>query len=196
MVKSKEASKIQECEEKTLESKKNKGYKEPKDPLINKAKRHSVAALKKNANEISDNVAIAQKAVIDDIEIPNNEGESLLRYKDSENKNIPEKVFAYEKMNGTTIPLDYDSDGESFLVSVKKSEIDGFRTFMKDFEEIPLADQKIEEIQSKRSNRAIAIDKSITASRVGRKENPIDLKEWAESPNTLDLLGVDAPGEK
>ncbi len=53
-------------------------------------------------------------------------------------------------------------------------------------------DKKIKDVQSKRSNRAIAIDKSIKANRVGHKENPADLKEWAENPNKLDLLGVDA----
>ncbi|OGH05882.1 MAG: hypothetical protein A2W22_04630 [Candidatus Levybacteria bacterium RBG_16_35_11] len=210
MIKNKD--KTQECKDKKSKDKENKGgYRELKDPLLGKGKRHSAAALKKDADAISNEGAVvpsgehkgAQEAVIadlekkvDDVEIPNKDGESvILRYKDSEKENLLEKIFAYEKMTGTTIPLDYDSDSESFLVSVKKSEIDEFRPFMKDFLEIPFketADKKIEEIQSKRSNRAIAIDKSITASRVGRKDNPIDLKNWSENPGKLDLLDVDS----
>ena len=210
MVKNKDES--QECKENKLKDKKNKGgYKELKDPLTGKGKRHSAAALKKDADIISDEVAVvpsgghkvAQEAVIadfekkvDDVEIPEKDGESvILRYKDSKKENLLEKVYAYEKMSGTTIPLDYDSDSDSFILSIKKSEIDKFRTFMMDFEEIPFnetADKKIEEIQSQRSNRAIAIDESKTANRVGRKDNPIDLKDWAENPAKLDLLDVDA----
>ncbi len=211
MVKNKEESK--DCKEMKLKHKKNKGggYKERKDPLTEKAPRHSASAMKKDADAISNEGAVvptgehkvAQDAVIadfekkiDKIEIPDKDEESvILQYKDSEKENLLEKVFAYEKMAGITIPLDYDSDSESFLVSIKKSEIDKFRTFMKDFEEIlfsETADKKIEDVQSNRSSRAIALDKSKTASRVGRKENPSDLKDWAENPARLDLLGVDA----
>lgn len=210
MVKNKEENK--ECKEKT--NRKNKGgYKELKDPLTEKAPRHQAAA-SENKDIISDEVAFApckdkkenedtvtQEAVVTDFEkaeeiVPDKDEESvILRYKDSKKDNLLEKVFAYEKLSGITIPLDYDSDSESFLVSVKKSEIDEFRPFMKDFEEIPFsgetADNTIKDVQSRRSNRAIAIDKSITASRVGDKQNPIDLKDWVENPNTLDLLGVD-----
>lgn len=206
MVKNKDECK--ECKEKKLKDKKNKGgYKEIKDPLLGKGKRHSSASLKKDADIISDDVAISpsgndkkgQKETVtqaDALEIvPDKDEESIiLRYKDSEKDNLLEKVFAYEKMTGTTIPLDYDSDSDSFIVSVKKLEVDKFRTFMNDFEEIPFdetADNTIKEIQSKRSNRAIAIDNSIKANRVGDKQNPTDLKDWSKNPSTLDLLGVD-----
>ena len=208
MIQNKDES--QECKEKKLKDKKNKGgYKELKDPLLGKGKRHSAAALKKDADAISNKGAVvpseehkvAQEAVIadfekkvDNVEIP--DGESvILRYKDSKKENLLEKVFAYEKMSGTTIPLDYDSTSDSFILSIKKSEIDMFRTFMKDFEEIPFsetADTTIGKVQSNRSSRAIAIDKSKTASRVGLKNNPIDLRDWSENPGRLDLLDVDA----
>src|SRR5659263_474346 len=61
MVKNKDESKEEskDCIEKTVKSKKNKGggYTEPKDPLTEKAPRHSASALKKDANSISDEVA-------------------------------------------------------------------------------------------------------------------------------------------
>jgi len=211
MIQNKDES--QECKEKKLKDKKNKGgYKELKDPLLGKGKRHSAAALKKDADAISNKGAVvpseehkvAQEAVIadfekkvDNIEIPDRDGESvILRYKDSKKENLLEKVFAYEKMSGTTIPLDYDSDSDSFIVSVKKLDVDKFRTFMKDFEEIPFstetADNTIKDVQSRRSNRAIAIDNSIKANRVGDKQNHTDLKDWSKNPGTLDLLGVDS----
>lgn len=205
-------SKNKECKE--LKEKpnelNNKGFREAKD-ISGKSPIHKAAALKSKfeKEQISKEVAIIP--VDNELEEPiypagkkENEESVNLRYKDSQNETLLEKVFAYEKLSGITIPLDFESDSGtdysgSFILSVKKSEIDKFRAFMKDdFEEIPFsetADQKIEEIQSKRSSRAIAIDKSITASRVGLKENPIDLKEWAESPNTLDLLDVDSGEE-
>lgn len=210
MVNNKEES--EDCKEMKLKHKKNKGggYKERKDPLTEKAPRHSASAMKKDADAISNEGAVvptgehkvAQDAVIadfekkvDDVEIPDKDRESvILRYKDSKKENLLEKVFTYEKMSGTTIPLDYDSDSDSFILSIKKSEIDEFRIFMKDFEEITFSetvDTTIGKVQSNRSSRAIAIDKSKTASRIGRKDNPIDLKDWSENPAKLDLLGVD-----
>lgn len=215
MIQNKDES--QECKEKKLKDKKNKGgYRELKDPLTGKGKRHTASAMKKDADVISDDVAISpagndkkeQEETVtqeganfekktEDVEIvPDKDKESIiLRYKDSEKENLLEKVFAYEKMSGTTIPLDYDSNSDSFILSIKKSEIDEFRTFMKDFEEIPFsgtADTTIGKVQSNRSSRAIAIDNSKTASRVGRKDNPVDLKDWSENPSRLDLLDVDA----
>jgi len=203
---SKKANKIKECKKKTNELN-NKGFREAKD-LSGKSPIHKAAALKNKfeKEQISKEVAIIpvdneQEKPIDPTGKKENEESVILQYKDSENETLLEKVSAYEKLSGTTIPLDFESDSGtdysgSFILSIKKSEIDKFRAFMKDdFEEIPIsetADNTIKDVQSRRSNRAIAIDKSITASRVGRKDNPIDLKDWSENPNTLDLLGVDA----
>ena len=192
MVKNKDERK--DCKEKKLKDKKNKGgYKEIKDPLLGKGKRHTASAMKKDADVISDDVAISPagndkkgkeetvnpasadfEKETEDLEIiPDKDEESvILRYKDSVEENILEKVFAYEKKTGTTIPLDFDSDSESFILSIKKSETDKFRTFMKDFLEIPFSgEMEIEEVQS---IRALAIDKKIKAN-----------------SNTLDLLGED-----
>lgn len=133
------------------------GYKEQRDPLTDKAKRHSASALKKYANAISNAVAVVpskelkaktlpQGEVADfekkaeDVEIiPDKDKEQfeksvILRYKDSDNTFL-EKVHAYEKIAGKIIPLDYDSDSESFIVSV--NDIEKFREFMIHFEEIP-----------------------------------------------------------
>ncbi len=197
MVKNKEESK--DCKEKTVKDKKNKGYKEPKDPLTEKAPRHQAAALEKDV--ISDEVAIspAGKDKIekeeetlsrDAAEVKDKEqfeGSVILRYKDSEK--FLEAAFDYD----TNMLLDYDDD--SFIVAISKEKVDEFRDYMKKrgLEEVPYeTDKKIAEVQSKRSNQAIAIDKSIKANRVGHKDNPTDLKEWAENPNKLDLFGVDA----
>ncbi len=199
MVKNKDESK--ECKERTVKDKKNKGYKEPKDPLTEKAPRHQAAALE-SKDVISDEVAIypagkdktekEETASQEAAEAKNKEQfeESvILRYKDSEK--FLEAAFDYD----ANMPLDYDED--SFVVAVSKEKVDKFRDYMKKrgLEEIPdtkETDKKIAEVQRKRSGRAIAIDKSIKANRVGHKDNPSDLKEWAENPNTLDLLGVDA----
>ncbi|OGM11671.1 hypothetical protein A2Z22_01955 [Candidatus Woesebacteria bacterium RBG_16_34_12] len=183
----------------------NKGFREAKD-ISGKSPIHKAAALKNKfeKEQISEEVAIIP--VDNELEKPidpagkkENEESVILRYKDSENETLLEKVFAYEKLSGTTIPLDFESDSGtdysgSFILSLKKSEVDKFRAFMKDdFEEIPFetTDNIIQDVQSRRSNRAISIDKSIKANRVGHKENPIDLKNWSKNFNTLDLLGVD-----
>ena len=198
MVKNKDESK--ECKEKTVKDKKNTGYKEPKDPLTEKAPRHQAAALEKDV--ISDEVAISPAGndkiekeedtlsqEVAEIKEEQFEGSIILRYKDSE------KFINAVSEFDTNLPLDFDEN--SFIVLVSKEKVDAFREFMKEegIEEIPYineTDKKIEEVQSKRSNRAIAVDKSKKANRVGNKENPADLKDWAENPNTLDLLGVDA----
>lgn len=191
-----------ECKEKTMKDKKNKGYKEPKDPLTEKAPRHSAAALKKDADIISDDVAVvpsenkeetvAQEASVKDFEkkAPEKDkeqiGESVtLRFDDSEK--FVNAAFEFDP----NLPLDFDED--SFIVSVPNEKVNAFRELMREkgIEEITFS-ETISDVQSKRSNRAIAIDKSIKANRVGHKENPTDLKDWAENPNTLDLLGVDA----
>ncbi len=203
-------SKNKECKE--LKEKpnelNNKGFREAKD-LSGKSPIHKAAALKNKFEKEQISKKVAMTPVDNELEEPinpagkkENEESVILRYKDSEKDNLLEKVFAYEKLSGTTIPLDFESDSGtdysgSFILSVKKSEIDEFRTFMRDFEEIPVneskeIDEKISEVQSKRSNRAIAMDKSIKANRVGLKEIPIDLKNWSENPGKLDLLDVDS----
>ena len=216
MVKSKEENK--ECKEKKLKDKEYKGgYRELKDPLLGKGKRHTASAMKKDADAISNKGAVvpseehkvAQEAVIadfekkvDNIEIPDKDEESvILRYKDSKKENLLEKVFAYEKMSGTTIPLDYDSASDSFILSIKKSEIDMFRTFMKDFEEIPFnetkeIDERIAEVQNSRSKSALDKDNSITAMKVGKKEIPQDLISWLAHPNLSDLESIDTATEE
>ncbi len=135
MVKNKDESK--ECKEKTLKDKKNKGYKEPKDPLTEKAPRHQAAALE-GKDVISDDVAISP-AVKDKAEKEEDtldqeaaevkdkeqlEESVILRYKDSEK--FLEAAFDYD----ANMPLDYDED--SFIVGVPKEEVEAFRNFMKE----------------------------------------------------------------
>lgn len=52
-------------------------------------------------------------------------------------------------------------------------------------------DKIIDDARSKRSKRALAIDKLRTAKRVGDKENALDLLGWLKNPGKSDLQGVD-----
>ncbi|OGH07158.1 MAG: hypothetical protein A2W22_01925 [Candidatus Levybacteria bacterium RBG_16_35_11] len=220
MVKSKEASKMQECKEKTMkDNKKNKvgGYKEPRDPLTNKGRRHSAAALKKDTDAISNEVAvvpipigenkeetIAQEAAVagfekkvDDVEIPDKDkeqiGESItLRFEDSE-----KFINAISEFDNN---LPYDFDENSFIVGVSKEKVDAFREFMseKGIEEMPYfneTEKKIAEVQSKRSNRALELDNSKKAIKIGIPLDEEHLSRWLQNPQLSDIIGVD-DGEK
>lgn len=55
-------------------------------------------------------------------------------------------------------------------------------------EELP---ELIDIVQSKRKPDAIARDNTITAEKVGDKDNPEDVVEWAKNPGRVDLKGVD-----
>jgi len=214
MVKNKDESKEEskDCIEKTVKSKKNKGggYTEPKDPLTEKAPRHSASALKKDANSISDEVAfvpggehkeekvtqaetdLEKKA--DDVEIPNKDkeqiGESVtLRFEDSE------KFINAVSEFDNNLPLDFDEN--SFIVAVSKEKVDAFRKFMseKGIEEMPPytneTDKKIAEVQSKRSNRALELDNSKKAAKIASKYDAEHLERWLQSPQLSDIIGVD-----
>lgn len=54
-----------------------------------------------------------------------------------------------------------------------------------------LAEEIIEEVKSKRKPGAIARDNTITAAKVGDKEDPKDVAEWAKNPAKSDLKDVD-----
>jgi len=208
-----------ECKEKTMKDKKNKGYKEPKDPLTEKAPRHQAAALEIK-DIISDDVAISppgndKKEIeeiftkdaavadlekkIDNVEIPNKDEKSvILRYKDSDK--FLDAVFQFEEQRKLTVPLDWDSDSDSFLVSVSKEISNEFQNFIKEkVDEIPDTreiDEKIAEVQNARSKSALDKDNSITALKVGKKENPEMLDAWLAHPNLSDLENIDTATEE
>ena len=207
-----------ECKEKTMKDKKNKGYKEPKDPLTEKAPRHQAAALE-SKDIISDDVAISppgndKKEIeeivtkdaavadlekkIDNIEIPNKDEKSvILRYKDSDK--FLDAVFQFEEQRKLTVPLDWDSDSDSFLVSVSKEISNEFQDFIKEkVDEMPDTkeiDEKIAEVQNSRSKYALDKDNSITAQKVAKKDNNEELNFWLTHPNRIDLENVDTATE-
>lgn len=195
MVKNKEES--NDCKDKKLKDKNNGGYRELKDPLLGKAKRHTASAMKKDADAISDDIAILKK--IDDVEIPNaDENSEILRYKDSDK--FLDAVYQFEEQKNITVPLDWDSNSNSFLVLVSKEISNEFQDFIKEkVGEIPDTreiDEKIAEVQNSRSKSALGKDNSITAQKVGKKENPEDLKAWLAHPNLSDLENIDTAPEK
>lgn len=209
MVKSKEENK--ECKE--MKDKKNKGYKEPKDPLTEKSPRHQAAALSKDI--ISDEVAIspaendkiekeettsqALEAISNDVEkVPDKDREQIeetvtLRFEDTDE--FLDALKEFEKENNLELAMDFDTD--SYIVGVPIGMVDAFRKFMdeNDIKEITdkEIDERIAEVQKGRSGLALAIDKSMTASRVVSKENA---NEWLKHPNRLDLDGVDTKAEE
>lgn len=69
----------------------------------------------------------------------------------------------------------------------------------KGLEEIPDTreiDEKIAAVQKTRSKSALDKDNSITAMKVGKKENPTELKNWLAHPNLSDLENIDTASEE
>jgi hypothetical protein len=205
MVNNKEETK--NCTEKTTIDNKNKGggYMEPKDPLTNKAKRHSAVALKNQfkKEQISKKVAItpAEKEHKEDITSPETAVKAVeiadkdkdiitLRFEDTGEFLTVLKKFQKEN-NHLELAMDYD---ESYLIGVPLPMVESIRKFMtgKGIKEVTenTIEDRIRDVQTNRSRLAIAIDKRIKAKRVGEKQNPLDLLNWAGSPNTLDLLNA------
>ncbi len=195
----------QECKDKKLKDKKNTGYQEPKDPLTEKAPRHSAAALKRDADIISDDVAVvpsenkektvAQEASVKDFEkkAPEKDkeqiGESVtLRFDDSEK--FVNAAFEFDP----NLPLDFDED--SFIVSVPNEKVNAFRELMREkgIEEMPYinkTEKKIAEVQSKRSNRALEMDNSKKATKIASRGDEKHFERWLRSPQLSDIIGVD-----
>ena len=200
---SKKASKIKECKEQTNELN-NRGFREPKD-LSGKSPIHQASALKNKfeKEQISEKVAITPE------DKEQEEKTFILRFKDS-NKFL-DAVYEFEELKNITIPLDFDEgkDGEegSFIVGVSKEIGIEFQNFMKEKGfEMPEAkidakmaieiEAKIAEVQNARSKSALDKDNSITAQKVGKKENPEDLNSWLAHPNLSDLEQIDTATEK
>ncbi len=172
--------------------------------ISDKHEEHSASAFKKDADIISDgehkeetvakeaSVADFEKKV-DDVEMIDKDmehiGESVtLRFEDSE-----KFVNAVSEFD-PNLPLDFDEN--SFIVAVSKEKVDAFRKLMseKGIEEMPYIteiDKKIAEVQSKRSNRALELDNSKKAAKIGGKDDAEHLEKWLKNPNLSDIVGVD-----
>ena len=202
MVKNKEESK--DCKEEKLketvkETKKFKGFHEEKNVLSGKSQQHQAAALKNKfeKEQISEQVAITP------VDKEQEEKTLILRFKDS--NRFLDAVYEFEELKNITIPLDFDEgeEGEkgSFLVGISKEIGIEFKNFMKEkgLEIMPNVleiDAKIAEVQNSRSKSALGKDNSITAQKVGKKENPEDLNSWLAHPNLSDLEKIDTATEE
>lgn len=170
----------------------NKGYREEKG-LCGKAKRHQAAALKKNADAISEDVAIVPEPSQASVETNDNvETDMELRFEDTDA--FLDALKEFENENDMELAMDFDTD--SYIVSVPLDKVKEFQKFMTEngIKEIPNTQEindKIADVQKTRSILSLALDKSKTASRVGDKSNPDDLKDWLKNPNKLDLEGID-----
>jgi len=215
-MKSKKESKTKEIKAQTQEHNNGfpepkKGFREPKNVLSGKSSQHQAAALKHQfeKEQISEQVAIipadkehneettSPAAAVKPVEIPDNDKDIVtLRFEDTGEFLNTLKQFQNEN-NHLELALDFD---ETYLIGVPLDMVEPFRKFMtgKGIKEIPenTVEDKIRDVQNNRSRLAIAIDQKIKAKRVGLKNRPSDLRDWSQNPNTLDLLGVDAPGEK
>ncbi len=208
-------NKKDKCKEKTMKDKKNKGYKEPKDPLTEKAPRHQAAALEikdiisddvaispagndKKANEDVTQEASVTDLKVDDVEIDKEQlGETVtLRFEDT--GEFLDALKKFENENNLELAMDFDAD--SYITGIPIDMVDAFRKFMdeNDIKEITdkEIDERIAEVQKGRSGLALAIDNSMTAGRVGSKEDADDLAEWLKHPNRLDLAGIDTKAEE
>lgn len=199
----KKESKNKECEDKTVKDKKNKkGFHEEKNVLSGKSPQHSLAALKKDANAISNEGVFvptgkkdetADFEMKDDFETPDKNKEQIgetvtLRFEDSE------KFINAVSEFDNDLPLDFDDN--SFIVEVSKEKVDAFREFMseKGIEEMPNANEtekKIAEVQNKRSNRALELDNSKKAIKIGSSLDDEFLSKWLRNPQLSDIIGVD-----
>lgn len=184
---------------KEKDTKKNneKGYKEPKDALSGKAPRHQKAALetKFEKEPISDEIGIVPEKEPAPCDKKPEQETVTLRYEDSDK--FLDAVKEFEEKNGI-MPLDFDEN--HFEVAVSKEKVDTFRDFMTEngIDEITdneKIDEKIASKQNERTSLALLKDKSMTASRIGDKSNPDDLKDWLKNPNKLDLDGIDTKEE-
>jgi hypothetical protein len=194
---------------------KKQGFHEDVDPLLGKAKKHSIVALKNKfeKEQVSDTSAI--------VPVPDEGDRVSLRYEYSEE--FKELAGQFEEDND--VLLEIDKDGDDIVVDIPVENSADFIEFMaendirvKEKTEEAVDDEKtidvsdadnkddavdssadlkckvdeiIADVQSKRSKRALTNDKLRTAKKVGDKGNALDLLGWLKNPGKSDLEGVD-----
>ncbi len=189
---SKKASKIKKCKETNEPN--NRGFREAKD-LSGKSPIHQAAALK---NQF-DKEQISEQVAITPADNKLEEKTVTLRYKDSDR--FLDAVFEFEQTHGITIPLDFEEEKNSFILSISTETSDMFKNFMKEkgleiMPDVLEIDAKIAEVQNARKKSALDKDNSITALKVGKKEIPEDLNSWLAHPNLSDLENIDTSAEE
>jgi hypothetical protein len=197
--------------------KKKQGFHEDVDPLLGKAKKHSIVALRNKfeKEQVSDTSAI--------VPVPDEENIVTLRYEYSEE--FKELAGQFEEDND--VLLEINKDGDDIIVDIPVENSADFIEFLaengiKEKEEAEDAvddektnsvsdtedkddavdssadlkckvDEIIADVQSKRSKRAVTSDKLRTAKNVGNKGIAGDLISWLKNPGKSDLAGVDTP---
>ena len=196
---------------------KKQGFHEDVDPLLGKAKKHSIVALKNKfeKEQVSDTSAI--------VPVPDEEDRVSLRYEYSEE--FKELAGQFEEDND--ILLEINKDGDDIMVGIPVENSADFIDFLAEndirvkeetkkavdaektadvsdtdkkddavdsSEELKCkVDKIIADVQSKRSKRAVTSDKLRNAKKVGEKDNSGDLISWLKNPGKTDLDGVDTP---
>jgi hypothetical protein len=199
---------------------KKKGFNEDDDPLLGKARKHSIVAQKTRFNKENVSKISAIVPVLDEKDIV------TLRYEHSEE--FTKLAGQFEQDNEVRlairkegeeifvkVPVENSADFIEFLAENDIKEKDDFQEekdalkvddakaiSVDDIEKKDVAvhpsaeikctvDKIIADAQSKRSKRALASDKLRTAKRVGDKENAFDLISWLKNPGKSDLKGID-----
>lgn len=190
----------------------NQGFHEDVDPLLGKAKKHSIVAQKTkfDKEQVSDTSAI--------VPFPDEGDKVTLRYEYSEE--FKELAGEFEEDNDVLLVI--DKDGDDIVVGVPVENSTDFIEFLAEndikVKEEAVDDEKaaevndtynkevavdssaelqckvdeiIADVQSKRSKRALVSDKLRTAKKVGIKDNAGDLISWLKNPGKSDLQGVD-----
>jgi hypothetical protein len=104
----------------TTKTNRKQGFHENVDPLLGKARKHSIVAQKTKFDKEQISKEIAITPADDELELK-------LQFKDSDK--FTDTVFEFEERHDTTIPLDFDED--RYVVSVEKEMVDKFRNFQK-----------------------------------------------------------------
>jgi seryl-tRNA synthetase len=193
---------------------KKQGFHEDVDPLLGKARKHSIVAQKTKF----DKEQVSKTSAI--VPVPVEEDKVTLRYEYSQE--FKELAGQFEEDND--VLLEINKDGDDIIVEIPVENSADFIEFLaendiKVKEEAEEAvdnatenvndtdnkdddvdssaelkckiDEIIADVQSKRSKRALASDKLRTAKKVGDKGNAFDLISWLKNPGKSDLVGVD-----
>ena len=189
---------------------KKQGFHEDVDPLLGKARKHSIVAQKTKF----DKEQVSKTSAI--VPVPVEEDKVTLRYEYSQE--FKELAGQFEEDND--VLLEINKDGDDIVVGIPVENSADFIEFLaendikvKEDTEEAVDDEKtidvndtdnknvtelqckvdeiIADVQSKRSKRAVTSDKLRTAKKVGDKGNAGDLISWLKNPGKSDLQGVD-----
>jgi hypothetical protein len=152
---------------------------EKKDPALGKARRHSEVLTKKKLKGVSNEPMCCEEKTKDTVVFHTRE-------------RIPKDLLSeFLLKHGATI----DEDEKCTEISMHSKYAEDFEDFLEEHdievEQDNIADEIVDEVQSKRKDSAKAKDNAQTAKEVGEKDDAGDLVKWAKDPGKSDLRGVD-----